>query len=135
MSGAARPRVREVILVEGRHDRSAVLRAVDAAVMETGGFRVFRDRELKALLRKLAETRGVVVLTDSDGAGFVIRGLLRGVLPTGTLHAYIPDRPGRERRKRAPSAEGKLGVEAMPPDIIRAALRDAGVLFAGEAPR
>ena len=132
---SAEARVREVILVEGRHDKNAVLNAVDATVIETGGFRVFKNAELKALLRRLAETRGVVVLTDSDGAGFVIRNHLKGVLPPGTLHAYIPDRPGKERRKRAPGAEGKLGVEAMPPDVIVQALRNAGAGFDEDTPR
>lgn len=135
MSAENKPHVREVVLVEGRYDKHAVLGAVDATVIETGGFRIFKNTELKAMLRRLAESRGIVVLTDSDGAGFLIRSHLKGVLPTGALHAYIPDRPGKERRKRFPGAEGKLGVEAMPSDVIVTALRNAGVTFDDEPPR
>lgn len=126
-----KPRVREVIIVEGRYDKNALLQAVDATVLETRGFGVFKNGELRALLWKLAEKQRLIVLTDSDGAGFVIRNHLRGVLPEGTLHAYIPDRYGKERRKREHSAEGKLGVEGMPPEVLIRALRDAGATFEG----
>ena len=122
-----KPRVREVIVVEGRYDKNTLLQAVDAVVVETGGFAVFRNGEKAAYLRWLAEKRGVILLTDPDGAGFVIRNFLKGALPPEqVLHAYIPDVPGKERRKRVPGKEGKLGVEGMPPEVLLEALRRAG---------
>ena len=111
-----KPRVREVIVVEGRYDKNTLLQAVDAAVIETGGFAVFNDREKTAYLRRLAQTRGLILLTDPDGAGFVIRDYLKGVLPPDRLkQAYVPDMYGRERRKKKGGKEGKLGVEGMSP--------------------
>ena len=128
-----KPRVREVIVVEGRYDKNALSQVVDAAIVEVGGFAVFNDREKTAYLRALAEKRGLILLTDPDGAGFVIRGHLKGVLPPERLkQAYIPDIPGKERRKKRPGKEGKLGVEGMPPDVLLAALRRAGATFEGE---
>ena len=122
--------VREVIIVEGRHDKSAVLNAVDAVVIETSGFRVFSDKEKLTLLRKLAEKRGIIILTDSDSAGFFIRGRLLGMLDGKNIkHAYIPDVKGRERRKAVSSKEGKLGVEGMSSDVILSALERAGAVF------
>jgi len=125
-----------VIVVEGRYDRNTLLQTVDAAVVTTQGFAVFNDREKLALLRRLAAERGLVVLTDSDGAGFVIRNYLRGALPREQVkQAYIPDLPGKERRKRAPGREGKLGVEGMAPQTLLDALRAAGATFLeGEEP-
>ena len=109
-------RVREVIVVEGRYDKNAVRQVVEATVVETRGFGVFNDRERLALLRRLAEERGLILLTDSDGAGFVIRNFLKGAIPRERLkQAYIPDVPGKERRKALPGREGKLGVEGMSP--------------------
>ena len=129
-----KPRVKEVIVVEGRYDRNALLQAVDATVVETGGFSVFNDREKLAFLRKLAQKRGLILLTDSDGAGFVIRNYLKGAIPTEQVkQAYIPDIPGKERRKRKAGKEGKLGVEGMTPEILLQALRRGGATFAGEA--
>lgn len=120
--------VREVILVEGRYDKHAVSQVADAVILETGGFAIFQDRERAALFRRLARERGVVILTDSDSAGFLIRSHLKGILPPeGVKMAYIPDRYGKERRKRAPGREGKLGVEGMPPEVLREALVRAGV--------
>ena len=128
-----KPRVREVIVVEGRYDKNALSQVVDAAIVEVGGFAVFNDREKTAYLRALAEKRGLILLTDPDGAGFVIRGHLKGVLPPDRLkQAYIPDIPGKERRKKRPGKEGKLGVEGMSPDVLLAALRRAGATFEGE---
>lgn len=128
-----KPRIREVIVVEGRYDKNTLSQAVDAAVVEVGGFGVFNDREKLALLRRLAETRGVVLFTDPDGAGFVIRNHLKGALGTGrVLHAYAPDVCGREKRKRKGGKEGKLGVEGMRPETIVASLRRAGATFEGE---
>ena len=128
-----KPRIREVIVVEGRYDKNALSQAVDAAIVEVGGFAVFNDREKTAYLRTLAEKRGLILFTDPDGAGFVIRSHLKSVLPPDRLkQAYIPDIPGKERRKKRPGKEGKLGVEGMPPDVLLAALRRAGATFEGE---
>ncbi len=125
-----KPRIREAVVVEGRYDRNALLQAVDAAVVETAGFGVFSDAEKLALIRRLAEERGVVLLTDSDGAGSVIRGHLLGMLPKDSVkQAYIPEVRGKERRKRAPSKAGLIGVEGMPPETILLALRRAGATF------
>ena len=123
-------RVREVIVVEGRYDKNALRQVVEATVVETGGFGVFNDRERLALLRRLAAERGLILLTDSDGAGFVIRNFLKGAIPKSQLkQAYIPDIYGKERRKAAPGKEGKLGVEGMSPQVLLAALERAGATF------
>ena len=123
-------RVREVIVVEGRYDKNALRQVVDATVVETRGFGVFNDRERLALLRRLAEERGLILLTDSDGAGFVIRNFLKGAIPKDRLkQAYIPDVYGKERRKAAPGREGKLGVEGMSPQVLLQALERAGATF------
>lgn len=128
-------KVREVIVVEGRYDKNALLQVVDATVLETHGFGIFKDKEQLSLLRRAAEKRGLIVLTDSDGAGFVIRNYLKGALPGNLMkHAYIPDIPGKERRKTAPGREGKLGVEGMRPEILLEALRRAGATLEGETP-
>ena len=125
--------VREVIVVEGRYDKNALSQVVDATIVTLGGFAVFNDREKLAFLRRLAEQRGLIVLTDSDGAGFVIRNYLKGALPRDRVkQAYIPDIRGKERRKRAPGKEGKLGVEGMRPEVLEAALRRAGATFLDE---
>ena len=122
-----KPRVREVIVVEGRYDKNTLLQAVDAVVVETGGFAVFRNGEKAAYLRRLAEKRGVILLTDPDGAGFVIRNHLKGILPPEQVkQAYVPDVYGKERRKKKGGKEGKLGVEGMPPQVLIEALRRAG---------
>lgn len=133
----SKPRIEEVIVVEGRYDRNMLLQVVDATVVETGGFSVFNDREKLAFLRKLAQKRGLILLTDSDGAGFVIRNYLKGAIPTEQVkQAYIPDIPGKERRKRKAGKEGKLGVEGMKPEVLVECLRRAGATFEGEdAPR
>ena len=118
-------RIREAIIVEGRYDKNTLAQIVDAPILETSGFGIFHDRQRLALLRRLAETRGIIVLTDSDGAGFVIRNYLRGAIdPAQVKHAYIPDVAGKERRKRTASKEGKLGVEGMRPEVILEALRE-----------
>lgn len=94
---------------------------------------MFKDSEKLALLRRLAQKQGLIILTDSDGAGFVIRNYLKGAIdPSLVKHAYIPDRPGKERRKRAPGKEGKLGVEGMRPEILLDALHRAGATFLNE---
>ena len=126
-------RIKEVIVVEGRYDKNTLSQVVDATILETGGFGIFKDKEKAALLRRLGAERGIIVFTDSDGAGFVIRNHLKSILPTGQLkQAYIPDVPGKERRKRAPGKEGKLGVEGMPPQVLLIALERCGATFLGE---
>lgn len=129
-------RIQEAIVVEGRYDKAALAGVVDTLILETAGFGVFKDGERLAFLRKLAEKRGLIVLTDSDGAGFVIRNYLKGAIPKDQLkHAYIPDVYGKERRKKAPGKEGKLGVEGMPPEVLRQALLRAGAtVLDGDAP-
>ena len=120
-------KVKEVIVVEGRYDKNALAQVVDATVITLGGFSVFNDREKLAFLRRLAEKQGLIVLTDSDGAGFVIRNYLKGALPKEQVkQAYIPDIHGKERRKRHAGKEGKLGVEGMKPEVLLAALERAG---------
>ena len=126
-------KIREVIVVEGRYDKNTLSQVVDATIVTLGGFAVFNDREKLALLRRLAEERGLIVLTDSDGAGFVIRNYLKGALPRDRVkQAYIPDIRGKERRKRAPGKEGKLGVEGMKPAVLLEALGRAGATFEDE---
>lgn len=127
-------RVREVIVVEGRYDRNTLSQVVDAVILETSGFGIFNDREKLSLLRRIADERGLIILTDSDGAGFVIRRYLKGALdPAKVKHAYIPDVTGKEKRKSSPSKEGKLGVEGMRPEVLLDALRRAGATFCDEA--
>lgn len=119
--------VREVIVVEGRYDKNTLSQVVDAVIIETSGFGIFNDREKQRLLRRMAQQRGLIVLTDSDGAGFVIRNFIKGcVNPSLVKHAYIPELAGKERRKSAPGKEGKLGVEGMRPEVLLNALRRAG---------
>ncbi len=133
MIPANRPRVGEVIVVEGKFDAQRVREAVEATVVQTDGFRLFHDKEKAALLRRYAATRGLVVLTDSDGAGAVIRNHLLSILPGANLRqAYIPPIPGKERRKAAPSKEGLLGVEGMDTQTVVDSLRRAGATFLGE---
>lgn len=128
--------IREAMVVEGRYDKAALAGVVDTLILDTAGFGVFRDGEKLALLRRLAEKRGLIVLTDPDGAGFVIRNYLKGAIPKGQVkHAYVPDVYGKERRKRAPGKEGKLGVEGMSPDVLRRAVLNAGAtVLDGDAP-
>ena len=128
-----KPKISEVIVVEGRYDKNALLQVVDATVVETGGFGVFNDKEKLAFFRQLAEKRGLILLTDSDGAGFVIRNYLKGALPKEKVkQAYIPDVAGKERRKKQGGKEGKLGVEGMTPEVLLDVLRRCGATFVGE---
>ena len=126
-------RIREAIIVEGRYDKNTLSQIVDAPILETSGFGIFKDKQQMKLLRQVAEKRGLIVFTDSDGAGFVIRNHIKSAIDGKYLkHAYIPDIPGKERRKSAPGKEGKLGVEGMTPQIILNALRRAGATMDGE---
>ena len=120
-------RLKEAIVVEGRYDKIALEPLVDTEIFTTEGFGIFRDKKKMDMLRAVAERRGLIVLTDSDGAGLVIRNRLRGSIDERLLkHAYIPVRPGKERRKSQPSQEGTLGVEGMEPEILEQALLRAG---------
>ena len=122
--------VREVIVVEGRYDKNTLRQVVDAVVIETAGFGIFNDVEKQKLLRRMAEARGLVILTDPDGAGFVIRNFIKSCIPPERLkQAYVPDIPGKEKRKAKPSREGKLGVEGMRAEILLEALHRAGATF------
>ena len=126
-------KIREAIVVEGRYDKNTLSQVVDAPIFETNGFGIRKDKARMDLLRRVAEQRGLIVFTDSDGAGFVIRNFLKGAIPAKYLkHAYIPDIPGKERRKSAPGKEGKLGVEGMTPEILLACLKRAGATILGE---
>ena len=128
-------RIKEVIIVEGKYDKNTLSQIVDATVITLGGFSVFNNKEKLEFLRKLAEKQGLIVLTDSDGAGFVIRNYLKGALPKDRVkQAYIPDIHGKEKRKRTPGKEGKLGVEGMKPSVILESLRRAGATFLDEEP-
>lgn len=127
-------RIEEVIVVEGKYDKNTLSQVVDAVILETSGFGIFHDKQKRKLFQKLAEQRGLIILTDSDGAGFVIRNHLKGFLPAQNVkQAYIPDLYGKEKRKASPSKEGKLGVEGMRPEILLDALRRAGAHFIGES--
>ena len=126
-------KIREAILVEGRYDKNTISQVVDTTIFETNGFGIFKDKTKMTLLRQVAEKRGLIVFTDADGAGFVIRNHVKSAIPGQYLkHAYTPDIFGKERRKTAAGKEGKLGVEGMSPETIIAALRASGATFFGE---
>ena len=126
-------KIKEAILVEGRYDKNTLSQIVNAPILETNGFGIFKDKKQMALLRQVAQTRGLIVFTDSDGAGFVIRNHVKSAIPAKFLkHAYTPDIFGKERRKDKAGKEGKLGVEGMKPEIILEALRKAGATIEGE---
>ena len=126
-------KIKEAILVEGRYDKNTLAQLVDAPILETNGFGIFKDKKQMALLRQIAQKRGLIVFTDADGAGFVIRNHVKSAIPGKYLkHAYTPDIFGKERRKEKAGKEGKLGVEGMKPEIILEALRKAGATIEGE---
>ena len=128
-------KIKEAIVVEGRYDKNTLSQILDATILETSGFGIFKNKEQMALLRKVAQVRGLVVFTDADGAGFVIRNHIKSAIPNQYLkHAYTPDILGKERRKAAPGKEGKLGVEGMTREVILESLRRAGATFEGEHP-
>lgn len=123
-------KIQEAIVVEGRYDKNTLSQIVDAAIFETSGFGIFKDRQQMKLLRQVAQTRGLIVFTDPDGAGLVIRNHIKSAIPGQYLkHAYVPDIMGKERRKAAPGKEGKLGVEGMTPQVILDSLRRSGATF------
>ena len=122
-------KVGPVILVEGKYDKIKLSQIFDATILTTDGFGIFKQKDKLALLRRLAETRGLLIFTDPDGAGFVIRNYLKGAVPKEKLfHAYIPDLYGKEKRKAKGSKEGKLGVEGVPDDVIIRAVEASGAL-------
>ena len=126
-------RIKEAIVVEGRYDKNTLSQIVDAVIFETAGFGVFKDKQKMALLRQVAQKRGLIVFTDPDGAGLVIRNHIKSAIAGEYLkHAYVPDIMGKERRKAAPGKEGKLGVEGMRPEVILDALKRAGATLGGE---
>ena len=128
-------KIRQAIVVEGRYDKNTLSQIVDATILETSGFGIMHDKQQLSLLRRVARSRGLIVFTDSDGAGFVIRNFLKSAIaPEFLLHAYIPDVYGKEKRKQTAGKEGKLGVEGMPPDVILECLRRAGAQFEDEQP-
>ncbi len=125
--------VKEAIIVEGKYDKIKLSSFIDGMIIETRGFRIFKDREQMAFIRKMAQARGLLILTDSDSAGFLIRNYLKGSIPSNQIkHAYIPDIFGKEPRKDAPSKEGKLGVEGMQKQLLINALEKAGVVVRGQ---
>lgn len=125
--------VKEAIIVEGRYDKIKLCSIVDTPVIETGGFRIFKDKERQALIRRIAEKRGILVLTDSDSGGFVIRNFLRGTVPENQIkHAYIPQLKGKEKRKSERSKEGFLGVEGVTDELITDSIRKSGATVLGE---
>lgn len=129
-------KIREAIVVEGKYDKIALEPIVDAVIITTDGFGIFKDREKMELLRRVAQSRGIIVLTDSDGAGFVIRNRIRGSIDGRYVkHAYIPDVPGKERRKKVGSREGTLGVEGMTPQLLHEVLLRAGATEESGIPR
>lgn len=120
--------VKEAVIVEGKYDKIKLSSLIDGLILSTNGFRIFRDPEQMALIRALADKRGLLILTDSDSAGFLIRNYLSGcIAPEKVRHVYVPDLFGKERRKEKPSREGKLGVEGMPVSVLKEALERAGV--------
>ena len=129
----AKLELQEAVIVEGRYDRIRLSEIISSPVIDTGGFRVFKDKEKQALIRQIAERRGILIMTDVDSAGFVIRNFLRGVVPADQIrHAYIPTVMGKESRKPAPSKEGKLGVEGIDRDSLIEAIRKSGAHIIGE---
>lgn len=121
-------KLKEAVIVEGRYDKILLRGFIDAPIIETGGFRVFKDKEKQKLIRKLSETRGIIIMTDSDSAGFVIRNFLKGIVPSEKIkHCYIPQIKGKEKRKAEVSKEGYLGVEGLDEKTIINALQKSGV--------
>ena len=123
-------KISQAIVVEGRYDKNTLSQIVDAPIFETSGFHIMKDKATQALLRRVAMERGLIVFTDSDGGGFVIRNFLKQIIPAQYLfHAYIPDIYGKEKRKSVPGKEGKLGLEGMSRDVILTALENCGANF------
>lgn len=123
-------KISQAIVVEGRYDKNTLSQIIDAPIFETSGFHIMKDKATQSLLRRVAMERGLIVFTDSDGGGFVIRNFLKQIIPPEYLfHAYIPDIYGKERRKATPGKEGKIGLEGMSRDVILTALEKCGATF------
>ena len=127
-------KIKEAVIVEGKYDKIKLSSLIDGLIIETGGFQIFSDREKIELLRRLADTRGLLILTDSDSAGFLLRNHIQSCIPKEKIrHAYIPDLYGKEKRKLHPSKEGKLGVEGIDPEILLESIRRSGASAIEEA--
>ncbi|MCR5484392.1 MAG: DUF4093 domain-containing protein [Clostridiales bacterium] len=123
-------KIRQAVIVEGKYDKIKLSKLLDTIIIPTDGFSIFKDREKQRLIKKLADTRGIIIMTDSDSAGFKIRSFIGGSVGKEKItHVYIPDIFGKEKRKTEPSKEGKLGVEGVPTGIILSALRKAGIIY------
>lgn len=121
-------KVDQIVIVEGKYDKIKLSSIIDGIIIETEGFGIFKDKEKQKLIRKLAEKKGIVILTDSDSAGFVIRNFITSIVPNEFItNVYIPDIFGKEKRKESYSKEGKLGVEGVPAQIIAEAFAKAGI--------
>ncbi|MBR1764297.1 MAG: DUF4093 domain-containing protein [Ruminococcus sp.] len=133
-----RLKIKEAVIVEGKYDKIKLSAIIDGVIIKTDGFRLFRDEKLAALIRRYAEEEGIIILTDSDSAGFKIRSRIKSLCPGGRIvNIYIPDVPGKERRKAEPSREGKLGVEGIDTETLRELFLQAGVCVgegAGQEP-
>lgn len=122
-------KIKEAVIVEGKYDKIKLSGIIDTVIIETDGFAIFKDKEKQKLIRFLSEKRGIIIMTDSDSAGFKIRNFINGITKSENIkNVYIPDIYGKEKRKTESSKEGKLGVEGMQPQIIMTALEKAGVL-------
>lgn len=126
-------RLKEAVIVEGRYDKIKLSECIISPIIETGGFRVFKDKERQELIRAIADRRGILVMTDVDSAGFVIRNFLRGIVPEDRIfHAYIPTVAGKEKRKAEASKEGILGVEGVDREALIDAIRKSGAHIEGD---
>ncbi len=121
-------KVQQAVIVEGKYDKIKLSSVIDGLIITTDGFSVFKDKEKTALIRQLAENQGIIILTDSDSAGFKIRNYIKGCTQNGKItNIYIPDIFGKEKRKTTPSKEGKLGVEGIPVDVLKEAFEKADI--------
>lgn len=128
-------KIKEAVIVEGRYDKIKLSGIIDAPIIETNGFRIFKDKEKQSLIRQLAEKRGILIITDSDSAGFVIRNFLKGIIPEKNIkQCYIPQLKGKEKRKAKPSKEGILGVEGIEDKEIISAIKKSNATIEGEVP-
>ena len=133
MSQPQKLKISQAIIVEGHYDKMRLEECVDALIVPTHGFSIFTDTKRKNFIRKIAEQKGIIVLTDSDAAGFKIRGFLKGIVPPEQIKdVFIPDIMGKEKRKTQPSQEGKLGVEGISCEILQKAFEKAGVTLETE---
>ena len=124
----------KAIIVEGKYDKARLTTVIDALIITTDGFGIFNSKEKQTFIKKIADEKGIIILTDSDAAGFKIRNFLKNIVPESKIvHAYIPDIYGKEKRKDTPSKEGKLGVEGVDNSVLEKALSDSGLFNQTEA--